>query len=866
MENNNCVKALYSYQNANLSGQDIIGHFVVRKNEFDLIISEIRRDDMTGSIQHYILVGRQGSGKSTLLSRIKAEINLDEKLSKKLLVVYLSEEQAGVYRLHDLWDLILRDLNARNIPTDHPQWSAVEEDTASYSRSLYLSIQKALKQKKQKLVLLLDNIDRIFDNIGDDAHLLRELLTNFKDLRIIGGSTRMSEHYWKYDKPFYQFFRIIRLDSLTSNEVRTLLGYWSQCLKLPAVKQFIEKNPGKIETIRVLTDSMPRTLQHFIEILIDRTHQNGFEYLRLILDRASPLYRDRLNYFPPAQRKVVLELSNFWDAVRVSQLIEACKMPGKLVSAQLSQLVGSEVVEKISTGKKDNLYRLSERFFNLWLLMTQGGPREKRQVKYLTVFLEAWYDQAELLALCKEHLESLGSSKLKPDYAALMTTALAHSKFLSVSDRDNIIRKTRSVKESISGYLDFLPLESQEIYRRVNERIESGDLAGARLLLASIEQDDAEKDFTMAYIYYEEKDYPNAEKYYKMAAGKGDVVSLYNLALLYHNSGRNQEAEKYYLQAIDKGHVDALNNLAVLYADSGRTTQAEKYYLQAIEKGVVNALYNLANLYKNSGRNEEAEKYYLQAIDKGHVDALNNLANLYADSGRMDEAEKYFLQAIEKGYVNALYNLAYLYYNSGRMDEAEKYYLQAIEKGYVNALFNLALLYHNSGRIEEAEKYYLQAIDKGQVYALYNLALLYYNLNENKSEALPLLEKYLSRSKDSKGRAFYAVILLWSGDFPRFLDAFNALLPELIVDNNPVLLDALFQDCLVHRQSSLIWQQFTHPTYGDKLKEMLRPLYFVTAGFIPGQEEEALKPGPELGEAIAGIRKYILERQKFYYG
>ena len=43
-------------------------------------------------------------------------------------------------------------------------------------------------------------------------------------------------------------------------------------------------------------------------------------------------------------------------------------------------------------------------------------------------------------------------------------------------------------------------------------------------------------------------------------------------------------------------------------------------------------------------------------------------------------------------------------------------------------------------------------------------------------------------------------------------------------------------------------------------------VYYVTACFIEGQEEETLKPGPELEESITGIRNYILERQKFYYG
>jgi TPR repeat protein len=802
MENNNCTQGLYSYQNANLSDEEVIKHFVVRKHEYDRIISEIRRDDMSGSIQHYLLIGRRGSGKSTLLSRIKAEVNLDEKLNKKLIVVYLSEEQAGVYRLHDLWDLILRDLDARKIKIDNPLWTAVEEDTAAYSKSLYYSIQKTLKKENRKLLLLLDNIDRIFDNIGEDAHLLRELLTNYKDLRIIGGSTRMSEHYWRYDKPFYQFFRIIRMESLTKEEVHQLLQYWSDCLNQPEIKQFIEKNPGKIETIRVLTDGMPRTLQNFIEILIDRRNQNGFEYLRMILDRATPVYQERLNYLPPAQRKIVLELSNFWDAVKVNQIIQACKMPGKTISAQLNNLVQNEIVEKIKGLKKDNLYRLSERFFNLWLLMTQGGPREKRQVRYLTVFLESWYDQSELLALCKEHLESLDSGKLRPGYAAIMATALAHSKFLSISERDAVIQKTRSLKESIAAYLDFLPPSSMEIYDQVKKKISSGDLSGARLLLDSIEQEDPLKDFAHGFICQNEKDFSNAEKHYLFAIAKGQIIPLFNLAILYKDTNRNEEAEKYYLLAIAKGDVKALYNLAILYQDTGRNEEAEKYYLLAIEKGIVEAFYNLAILYEDTGRNEEAEKYYLLAIEKGHLAAL----------------------------------------------------------------INLALLFNNTNRNEEAEKYFLLAIEKGEVIALYNLAVLYYTSNKNKSEALALFDKYLLKSDDLQAKAFQLVLLLWSGNITLFLKKFPLLLPELIDKNEVVLLDALFQDCLIHHQSTYLWQWFSHPEYGEKLKEMIKPVYYVFASYIEGQEEETLKPGPELEESITGISNYILERQKFYYG
>jgi TPR repeat protein/DNA polymerase III delta prime subunit len=963
MENNNCNKSIHSYQSANLTDEEIVNSFIVRKKEFQRIMSEIKRDDMTGSIQHYLLVGRRGSGKSTLLRRIQAEVNKDENLNKRLIVVYLSEEQAGVYRLHDLWDLVIREFNSQNIPANEPNWTDYENDLVGYTQSLYKTIQETLKQQNKKLLLLLDNIDRIFDNIKDDAHYLRELLINHKDLRIIGGSTRMSEHYWKYDKPFYEFFRIVRLESLKKDEVKELLLYWSDCLNMPDIEQFIKKNPGKMETIRVLTDGMPRTLLNFLEILIDRPNQNGFGFLRMIIDRASPLYQERLTNLPPAQRKVVLELSNFWDAVKVKPLIDTCKMPGKIISAQLNQLVKNGIVEKIATGKKDKLYRLSERFFNLWLLMTQGGSKEKQQVKYLTVFLENWYSMEELATIYKEHLEGLNSNKLKPDYAAMMSTALAQSKHLSLEQRDSIIEKTQLLEESSAEYLNYIPPSSKEIFNKAIEKTNQGNYSGARDTINLIEQEDATKLNIIGFTYFMEKDFSNAKQYFLQAIENGEVDALNNLAILYSETDRKKEAEKYYLQAIEKGHVEALNNLANLYHETDSKEEAEKYYLLAIEKGHVYALYNLAILYSETDYKEKAEKYYLLAIEKGHVyalynlailysetdykekaekyfqlaiekgniDALNNLANLYwrtdhkekakkyyllaidkgnvdalynlailySETGHKEEAEKYYLQAIEKGHVVALYNLAILYSETDRKEDSEKYYLQAIEKGHVNALNNMALLYRETDHNEEAEKYYLQAIEKGDVNALnnlaslyretdrkeeaekyyllaiekddvdaiYNLAIMYYHTNRNKNQAIDLIEKYMEKSNNYIGKVRYTETLLWAGLMKEFNTLVQKLVPELVKNKDIDNLQVLFVSFLIHKQYHLAWQWFKDSQIGQQLKEMIKPIYFVTAGLLPGKEqaEEILKQGPELEDSIKQLNEYIKERQKVYY-
>ena len=46
--------------------------------------------------------------------------------------------------------------------------------------------------------------------------------------------------------------------------------------------------------------------------------------------------------------------------------------------------------------------------------------------------------------------------------------------------------------------------------------------------------------------YYEEGNYEQAEKYWKMAADQGDIEAQYALGILYEDTGRADFSEKYY--------------------------------------------------------------------------------------------------------------------------------------------------------------------------------------------------------------------------------------------------------------------------------------------------------------------------------
>ncbi|MEX0965688.1 MAG: ATP-binding protein [Bacteroidia bacterium] len=526
------------YQSANLSDEEVINNFVVRTKEFQRVMEDIRSTTSGDSFQHYVFIGRRGSGKSTLLRRIQAEISTTPKFKQDYLVTNLSEEQAGIYKLYDFWDYVIRDLQAQGLEIETPSWLEYEDDMKAYTRVLYGEIQQCLDKVGKRLILLVDNIDRIFKTItagkGGDTSLLREQLMNYNLVRIIGGSTVMSEDYWRHDMPFYQFFSIKRLEPLTIEEIKNLLNHWGQQKNLPDINAFVKKNPGKLQAIRMLTDGTPRTMLLFVEMLLNRPRQNGYDYMRKIIDHATPVYQERLLQLSQQQQKILLELSFFWEAAPIEKLIEVCKMPGKTVSAQLSQLVKSRIVEKVQTGSKNLLYRLEERFFNLWLLMTQGGPRQKREVKYLTEFVENWYDQDEIKHVYREFMNTLKTRTVKGDYAASMTKASIHNKQISLKEREELLARAQDLNLN-ADWLQELPASFLKILERCNALAVEGKWQEMENLLLSVEQDGTHKFTALGEAHMQQDKFEEAETMYLKAVKRKHPHSMYILANHYYS-------------------------------------------------------------------------------------------------------------------------------------------------------------------------------------------------------------------------------------------------------------------------------------------------------------------------------------------
>jgi len=304
-------------------------------------------------------------------------------------------------------------------------------------------------------------------------------------------------------------------------------------------------------------------------ILLDE-NGNVFHDLEQLLDLVTPLYKHRMDDLSGQQQEIVEAVALAWDAANVSELAKTARLPGKQVSAQLRQLVKNHIVEQIKTSTKNYLYRLEERFFNIWYLMRNGRPGDKRRVRWLAHFLEAWCDAEELKKKAECHIRAMTGGSLRAEHVWFMTEALKEAG-LDWDTEDELTKVTREhLDEDLKSCL-------------------SPSMA---------------EQFEQATDSYQQGDYQTAEQLIKPLAEKGNARSMYNLALLYESHlERYEEAEAYYLMAVEKGNVKAMNNLATLYMNQARKPDTAltlaKFSAKATNHPVAHLNYALILLWNN---------------------------------------------------------------------------------------------------------------------------------------------------------------------------------------------------------------------------------------------------------------------------
>ncbi|MBF0162268.1 MAG: ATP-binding protein, partial [Magnetococcales bacterium] len=360
--------------------------FVARITVLDRIVEEIKKEKNGAAPQHHLILGLRGMGKTTLLRRVAIAVQDDPLLNAEWLPLTFPEEQYNVATPRDFWfncldslcDILEKTGNKRE--ADHLDDLIEKRKTDHCTGDAILRILIDTAHRIQKrLVLLVDNIDFIFDRLKEHHWSIREILQSESRLLVIGASHRAMEATYTYEAAFYDFFRIHELKKLTREETYDILKNLAQFERSTQVARLIETEPARINALHTLTGGNPRTIVLLFKVLSRGLEGDVRSDLEGLLDMVTPLYKARFEELPSLSQQVVGAIALHWDPIMARGIASELNMQINKVSAQLSRLLDNGIIEEVPHPKRKRAsYQISERFFNIWYLM-RASRRVKRK-------------------------------------------------------------------------------------------------------------------------------------------------------------------------------------------------------------------------------------------------------------------------------------------------------------------------------------------------------------------------------------------------------------------------------------------------------------------------------------------------------
>lgn len=390
--------------------------FVAHTGVLEEILAGVRSAPHDDAPQHMLVLGERGMGKTTLLQRVADRACQDPELEDDWLALVFAEEQYGIGELADLW-LNTLDLLGAHAPGLEGRVEALtgQYRGAALEEAARLSLEAATEVLGRRLLLLVDNIDLVLARIDPDveASMLREVLQTAPWLMVVGASSRPVAQTYRYDEPFYEQFTLLELGPLTPEEGVDFLVDLSQRLEAPQVNARVEASRPALEALLCLLDGSPRALGLLFEALAIGPEPSLPEALELVLDRLTPLYRERLDALALQSQRVLLRLAVSGRAT-ARQLAVPLRMDRGAVSGQLHRLHGRDgLVDKVDVPGRAIGFEVREQLFGTWCVM-RSGRAGRQTLRDLAAFCVDWFQLVP-----ETHVEQLSPKETRALFEAL---------------------------------------------------------------------------------------------------------------------------------------------------------------------------------------------------------------------------------------------------------------------------------------------------------------------------------------------------------------------------------------------------------------------------------------------------------------
>lgn len=379
------------------------------------LVEAIRESALTANKHFRLLVGMRGIGKTHTIALIYHRVSKMQDLRDKLLIAWLREEEWGVTSFLDLLLRIFRAIQEEYPAQYETQLNQQVEALYQLSVDEAESVAAALLREfvgKRTLLLLMENMDDLFDGLGDIGQKqLRAYIQNYSFLTILATAQSLFAGISLKDRPFYGFFYPHILEELNLNEAVDLLRNIAKLEEKRDLESFILTSTGRdrIRAVHHLAAGNPRVYVIFSQFLTRKSLDELVEPFMRMLDDLTPYYQARMSWLSQQQRKIIEFLTNHRRAVTVKEIAQRCFITHQTASSQLKDLREKGYVNSETVGR-ESFYELREPLMRFCM---EVKKQRGKAIRLFIDFLRIWYTKDEL----KQRLKILPpDAELERDY------------------------------------------------------------------------------------------------------------------------------------------------------------------------------------------------------------------------------------------------------------------------------------------------------------------------------------------------------------------------------------------------------------------------------------------------------------------
>ncbi len=570
------------------SDEEVIEQFVVRGSELGIVLDVLRGNIDSPSCQHVLVVAPRGRGKTMLLARVAAELRTASTLSERLLPVRFMEESHEVFNLADFWLETLFHL-ARETAAHDPEiaqdlhetraalvgrWN--EQGLDEHARAAALA---AADRLGRRLVLMVENMQALCRNVDDDfGWKLRQVLQSEPQIMLLASAASRFKGLDDAEQPFFELFRIVDLEPLTTGECRCL---W-RAVSGDAVTD------REIRPLEILTGGSPRLLVIVAGFARHRSLRQLMEELVTLIDEHTEYFRGHLEVLGKAERRVYLAVIDLWQPSRPGEIAARARMDLRVVSTMLGRLVNRGAVIAAGNGKK-RLYSAAERLYSIYYKLRRERD-EAAVVRNLIHFMAVFYSEAELSELSGRLVSEAAASaairagikqalgEIRPPDGPRASTARALEQIASQAAENNRREIARRVKAAARE-------QAFESVIEIADEALGGPGAGASRLPAA---------FAAYLLHQKATAYQEMDKWNAAIAACDEIVARFSnsneprlrwwVAVALFDGGRGREESGQWDAAIS-----AYDEVAARFGDSDEPKLQWWVAAALVDKGTVHA-------------------------------------------------------------------------------------------------------------------------------------------------------------------------------------------------------------------------------------------------------------------------------------